>query len=94
MPLIVFKVNKNKIIQQKFKINKYLTTNCLDFLREKRNEASLLSNTLRRLTRVPRRLERDMVVTECIGRNETSYNVDLFLRIEIYYPVNRSRTGC
>jgi len=69
-----------------------LITNCLDFLREKRNEAGLSSNILRRLTRFPRRLERDMIVTECIERNETSDNVDVFLRNEIYYPVNRSRT--
>jgi len=70
-----------------------LITNCVDFLREKRNEACLSSTILRRLTPVPRRLERDMVVTECIGRNETSNNVDVFLHNEIYYPVNRSRTG-
>jgi len=48
-------------------------------------EHGLSSNILRRLTRFPRRMERDMVVTECIiGRNETSDNVDVFLRSEIY----------
>ena len=80
-----------------------LITNCLDFFREKRNEADcmkhviaskgivdehgLSSNIMRRRTRVPRRLEGDMVVTEGIGRNETSHDVDVFLRNDIYYPV-------
>jgi len=49
------------------------------------NEHGLSSNILRCITRFPRRLKRDMVVTECIGRNETSDNVDVYLRNEIYY---------
>jgi len=44
------------------------------------NEHCLSSIILRRLTRFPRRLERDMIVTECIGRNDTSDYVDVFLR--------------
>jgi len=84
LPLIVFKVNTWMLKSHAIWFD--LITNCLDFLGEKRNEAAcmehvmaskiivnehgLSSNTLRRLTRVPRRLELDMVVTECIGRNE------------------------
>ena len=80
-----------------------LITNCLDFLREQRSETEcmkyvttsknivctygLSSNILKRRSRFSRRFEVDMVVTESIGRNETSDDVDVFLRNEIYYPV-------
>ncbi len=42
---------------------------------------------MKRRSRFPRALQIDMVVTESIGRNETSDDVDLFLRNEIFYPV-------
>jgi hAT family C-terminal dimerisation region len=80
-----------------------LITNCLDFLHEQRSETQcmqhvttsknivctygLSSNILKRRSRFSRRFEVDMVVTESVGRNETSDDVDVFLRSEIYYPV-------
>ena len=47
----------------------------------------LSSNILKSRSRFSLRFEVDMVVTESIGRNETSDDVDVFLRSEIYYPV-------
>ena len=80
-----------------------LIKNCIDFLEQKQSddecikyidESKIIAHTyqistdiLKRKTRVPRRLEGDMIVTESIGRTETCQQVDEFLRIDIYKPI-------
>ena len=77
--------------------------NCKDFLEEKQNDDAcsiyieksrnvahkfqLSTDIVKRKTRVPSRLEGDMLVTECIGRTESCQGVEAFLRIDIYKPV-------
>lgn len=80
-----------------------LIKSCTDFLEEKQNDDAcnlyieqsrvlaitynLSLDIVKRKTRVPNRLQGDMIVTDPIGRTETCQDVDSFLRIDIYKPV-------